>query len=48
MAAIVIKMEKDEFRAVIKHFYSKKWMAAIKAELMDESAQPSTFLNKNV
>jgi len=47
MAAIVIKMEKDEFRAVIKHFYSKKWMAAIKAEL-NESAQPFTFLNKNV
>ena len=27
-------MEKEEFRAVIKHFYFKKWMAAkIKAEL---------------
>jgi len=31
---VVVKMEKDEFRAVIKHFYLKKWTAAqIKAEL---------------
>jgi len=34
MAAIVVKMKKDEFHAVIKHFYLKKWTAAqIKAEL---------------
>jgi len=34
MAAVVVKMEKDEFRAVIKHFYLKKWTAAqIEAEL---------------
>jgi len=24
MAAVVVKMVKDEFRAVIKHFYLKK------------------------
>lgn len=34
MSVVVIKMEKEEFRAVIKHFYFKKWTAAqIKAEL---------------
>jgi len=34
MAAVVVKMEKNKFRAVIKHFYLKKWTAAqIKAEL---------------
>jgi len=34
MAAVVVKMEKDEFHAVIKHFYLKKWTAAqIRAEL---------------
>jgi len=34
MAAVVVKMEKDEFHAVIKHFYLKKWTATqIKAEL---------------
>jgi len=32
--AVSAKMEKNEFRAVIKHFYLKKWTAAqIKAEL---------------
>jgi len=30
-------MEKNEFRAVIKHFYLKKWTAAqIKTELNEE------------
>ena len=34
MTATVVKMEKNEFRAVIKHYYLKKWTAAqIKAEL---------------
>ena len=34
IAAVVVKMEKNEFRAVIKHFYLKKWTAAqIKAKL---------------
>jgi len=34
MVAVAVKMEKDEFRTVIKHFYLKKWTAAqIKAEL---------------
>jgi len=42
MAEVVVKMEKDEFRAVIKHFYLKKWTAAqIKAEL-DEVHGDST------
>ncbi|XP_011630294.1 histone-lysine N-methyltransferase SETMAR-like [Pogonomyrmex barbatus] len=36
MAAVVVKMEKDEFRAVIKHFYLKKWTATqIKAEFYE-------------
>jgi len=34
MVAVVVKMKKAEFRAVIKYFYLKKWTAAqIKAEL---------------
>jgi len=34
MAAVVVKMEKNEFCSVIKHFYLKKWTAAqIKTEL---------------
>ena len=32
--SVLVKKEKEEFRAVIKHFYLKKWVAAqIKAEL---------------
>jgi len=34
MVAVVIKIKKDKFRVVIKHFYLKKWtVAQIKAEL---------------
>jgi len=41
-------MEKDEFRAVIKHFYLKKWTAAqIKAEL-DEVHEDSASALKTV
>ena len=34
MSAVVIKIKKEEFRAVVKHYYLKKWtVEQIKAEL---------------
>jgi len=34
MTAVVVKIEKDKFRAVVKYFYLKKWTAVqIKTEL---------------
>jgi len=34
MVAVVVKIKKDEFSSVIKHFYLMKWTATqIKAEL---------------
>ena len=46
--SVLVKMEKEEFRAVIKHFYLKKWTAAqIKAEL-DEVHGDTTSTLKTV
>jgi len=45
MAAVVVKMEKDKFRAVIKCFYLKKWTAAqIKAKLNEVHGDSSSAL----
>jgi len=29
LAAVVVKVEKEEFRTVIKHFYLKKWTGTL-------------------